>query len=100
MNKMLTAMINVNSASTNIITETIESLLASINARDAYTHQHSLNVAIYSWQIAKQLQFDEEESSNIYIGALLHDIGKIGTPDSVLLKTGKLNHEETEIRLI
>ena len=75
----------------------LNSILAianTIDAKDAYTSGHSLRVAKCSEEIAKQLGWSEEEVRNIYQIGLLHDIGKIGVPDSVLNKPTKLNDEE------
>ncbi|WP_103109461.1 HD-GYP domain-containing protein [Brevibacillus reuszeri] len=77
--------------------ETIQSFLLAIQARDAYTYRHSLNVGYYSWMIAKHMGLDESHSTAIYIGGLLHDIGKLGIPDSILLKEGVLTADEYSI---
>ncbi|MGG4495627.1 HD-GYP domain-containing protein [Brevibacillus reuszeri] len=74
--------------------ETIQSFLLAIQARDAYTHRHSVNVGYYSWMIAKHMGLEESHSTAIYIGGLLHDIGKLGIPDSILLKEGVLTADE------
>ncbi|ELK40842.1 HD-GYP domain (HD superfamily hydrolase) [Brevibacillus agri BAB-2500] len=95
--KLLTTMLHSNRAATNHMVETIHSLVSCVNARDPYTYQHSVNVGFYAWVIANQLQLDEEECANVYIGALLHDIGIIGTPDSILRKNGSLTPEELAI---
>ncbi|GED34481.1 HD-GYP domain-containing protein [Brevibacillus centrosporus] len=97
MRKLLTTMLHRSSSSTNLMVETIHSLVSSVNARDSYTYQHSINVGYYAWKIAKQFRLDEEECISIYIGGLLHDIGKIGTPDAILMKDGKLTKEEFDI---
>lgn len=65
-----------------------------IDAKDEYTKGHSYRVAEYSSALARELGYDEEHISNVkYIG-LLHDIGKIGIPDSILNKPGKLSDSE------
>ncbi|MGG0937076.1 HD-GYP domain-containing protein [Brevibacillus centrosporus] len=97
MRKLLTTMLHCSSASTNLMVETIHSLVSSVNARDSYTYQHSINVGYYAWKIAKQFRLDEEECVNVYIGGILHDIGKIGTPDAIIMKDGKLSKEEFDI---
>ena len=74
--------------------ETIEAISSTIDAKDEYTKGHSLRVAEYSMIIAKELGMDEEEVSGIRYIALLHDIGKIGIPDNILNKHGKLTDEE------
>ena len=75
----------------------IKALVSAIDAKDPYTQGHSHRVSDYSVLISKELKLDEEQINDIRIGSLLHDIGKIGIPDSVLLKTDKLTAEEYEI---
>jgi putative nucleotidyltransferase with HDIG domain len=75
----------------------IRSLIAAIDAKDPYTQGHSQGVSDYSVLIARELGFDEMSVNDIRIGSLLHDIGKIGIPDSILMKTSTLNIEETEL---
>ena len=74
--------------------ETIEAISSTIDAKDEYTKGHSLRVAEYSMVIARELGMDEEKIAGIRYIALLHDIGKIGVPDSILNKKGRLNEEE------
>lgn len=77
--------------------QTITTIANIIDAKDEYTKGHSQRVADYSAAIAKELGYDEEYVNNVrYIG-LLHDIGKIGIPDSILNKPGKLTDEEFEL---
>ncbi|WP_242771891.1 HD-GYP domain-containing protein [Brevibacillus parabrevis] len=97
MQKLLKTMLYCHQATTNLMIDTIHSLITSVNARDPYTYQHSLNVGFYAWKIANQFQLGEEECANMYIAGLLHDIGKIGTPDSILRKYGELTKEEWEL---
>lgn len=73
---------------------TIEALAASIDARDAYTHFHSTNVMNYSVKIAEAIGFSAERLERLSMACLLHDIGKIGIRDAVLLKPGRLSKEE------
>jgi diguanylate cyclase (GGDEF)-like protein/putative nucleotidyltransferase with HDIG domain len=73
---------------------TIKSLALAIDAKDAYTHQHILRVQHYSVAVAKELGLKGDELEGISTGALLHDIGKLGVPEYVLLKPGKLTEEE------
>ncbi|MCM3130638.1 MULTISPECIES: HD-GYP domain-containing protein [unclassified Paenibacillus] len=77
-----------------LITATIASLSKAVNARDPYTASHSENVKRYASAVAKKLQLDADQIYNIEIGALLHDIGKIGVPENVLMKAGKLTDAE------
>lgn len=82
----------------NRFLETISALSATIDAKDPYyTADHSKNVRGYVKQIAKQLQLSKEEKENIELSAVLHDIGKIGTPNELLWKPGKLDNEEFAI---
>lgn len=72
-------------------------LAAALDARDKYTAGHSMRVAEYSIMIGKLSGMNEEQADLLYKSALLHDIGKIGIPDEVLLKDGKLTDEEFAI---
>lgn len=80
-----------------IINESIETFTGFIDAKDPYTNGHSKRVAIYTRRIAKEMGYDGEDLEHIYYIALLHDCGKIGVPDSILGKPGKLTDEEFEI---
>lgn len=86
--------------SKQIQTMTFQSILTianTIDAKDKYTNGHSQRVSEYSYKLAGKLGLSEEEASHIRNIALLHDIGKIGVPDSILNKPGKLTDEEYEI---
>lgn len=72
----------------------IHSLVEIIEDRDTYTGGHSERVAIYSRDIAKEFGMTDDECEQIYKAGILHDIGKIVTPDSILLKPGKLTQQE------
>ncbi|MER2108880.1 MAG: HD domain-containing phosphohydrolase [Solibacillus sp.] len=72
----------------------IKTLVKSLDARDPYTAGHSERVAKYSVWIAERLGLDEAACDQLYKAALLHDIGKIGIPDHILLKHGRLTDEE------
>lgn len=74
--------------------EFIGSLANALDARDPYTAGHSRRVSDYSCAIASALSLNEDSIQEIRIGALLHDIGKIGIADSALQKPGKLSREE------
>ena len=74
----------------------INSLLDSINAKDNYTLQHSLNVSYYSSLIAKEFGFSKRDVIRIENIAKLHDIGKIGIKDAILNKVGPLSDIEYE----
>lgn len=81
----------------DIINQSLQTFARAIDAKDHYTNGHSLRVAEYSRELAKRMKLSEYECENIYYIALLHDIGKIGIPDSILNKTGKLTPEELDI---
>jgi len=72
----------------------LKSLAVALEERDAYTSGHSQRVAYYMRIIGKQMGLDEPTLDLMYTGGLLHDIGKIGIEDSILLKPGKLTDEE------
>ncbi|RME87383.1 MAG: response regulator [Planctomycetota bacterium] len=76
---------------------TIVSLNHALEAKDPYTRGHSERVAHYSLMIAQQLGLSQEDCEKIEAGAKLHDIGKIGVPDRVLLKNGRLTKDEFEM---
>ena len=74
--------------------DTVKALIMSLEARDEYTKGHSDRVTEYSVGIARKLQLEEEMIKTIKDAAILHDIGKIGVRDDVLLKPGRLTPEE------
>ena len=74
--------------------ETVLCLAKTIDAKDKYTNGHSERVAQYSREIAKRAGLSENEQKDIYMMGLLHDIGKIGVPDTVINKPGRLTDEE------
>ncbi len=74
--------------------ELIESLTKAVDAKDSYTAGHSTRVSLYSRVIGKSLGLSKKELTRLKVAALFHDIGKIGIPDSVLLKEGRLTDEE------
>ncbi len=77
--------------------EIISTIASMIEAKDSYTKGHSVRVAEYSALIAKALGWKEEDVQNLKYIALLHDIGKVGIPDNVLNKPGKLTDTEFNI---
>ncbi len=77
--------------------QTATALVNAIDAKDKYTHGHSSRVADYSRKIAELVGKDEDYCDEIYYAALLHDVGKIGIPESIINKTGRLTDEEYEI---
>ena len=77
--------------------EVVTSLASAIDAKDEYTKGHSSSVSRYSEALARALNLPEKDVERIKLGALLHDIGKIGIPEHVLKKPSKLTDEEWEI---
>lgn len=74
----------------------VSSLAGAIDAKDTYTNGHSSRVAEYSKEIARRFGYSQKNQNEIYILGLLHDVGKIGVPDSVINKPGRLTDEEFE----
>jgi len=74
--------------------ETIETLRFTVEAKDTYTRGHSDRVSEYSVLLGKHLGLSEDDIHLLRVGGLFHDIGKIGVPDSILLKTSKLTDDE------
>lgn len=74
--------------------ESIETLRNTVEVKDIYTKGHSDRVSAYSLLIGEKLNLTQEEMKTLKIGALFHDIGKIGIPDGILLKTDKLTEDE------
>ena len=72
----------------------VQTLAKTIDAKDYYTNGHSERVAEYSREIARRYGYDEDRQEEIYMMGLLHDVGKIGIPDDVINKPGKLTDEE------
>ncbi|MCR4787699.1 MAG: HD-GYP domain-containing protein [Lachnospiraceae bacterium] len=77
--------------------QTAVALVNAIDAKDKYTHGHSSRVAEYSKRIAEHSGMSPEECNEIYYVALLHDVGKIGIPEHIINKEGKLSDEEYEV---
>ena len=80
-----------------LFTQTATALVNAIDAKDKYTHGHSARVADYSRKIAKEAGMSERECEDVYYTALLHDVGKIGIPENIINKEGKLTDEEYAI---
>jgi len=81
----------------DLLLGSIRALIASTEARDPYTHGHSVRVASMCLAIAREMNLDEEIISTIELAALLHDTGKLGLPDTILRKNGALTNEEFEL---
>lgn len=81
-------------AQEHLLTGTVRAVINAIDAKDPYTCGHSDRVASYAKSIAARMGATAEECERIYMAGLLHDVGKIGIPDSILGKPGKLTPEE------
>ena len=77
--------------------KTIKLIASALDAKDPYTHGHSLRVTMYSLILAKNLNLDDTTLEEIETAGLLHDIGKIGIPQKILCKPDKLTDEEYEL---
>jgi putative nucleotidyltransferase with HDIG domain len=73
---------------------TVRALVAALDAREHDTEEHSLRVRAYTVRLAQELGVPPARQRTFALGALLHDIGKIGVPDAVLLKPGRLGDDE------
>ncbi|MFC7371641.1 diguanylate cyclase [Fictibacillus iocasae] len=76
---------------------TIVSLARAVEVKDSYTHSHSEMVSRYASAIASTMGLPDEEVKKVAVAGLLHDVGKVGIPDSILNKEGKLTEEEYAI---
>jgi len=74
--------------------ETVRGLIATLEARDEYTQNHSLRVAGWATLLARYMGVSESDIETLERAALLHDIGKLGLPDEILLKPGQLTADE------
>ena len=73
---------------------TLDAMVTAVDNKDRYTRRHSEDVLTYSLQIAQELGLDEAIQHTVVVAALLHDVGKIGVPDSILRKPGQLTEAE------
>ncbi len=76
---------------------TIQALAAAVDAKDPYTRGHSQSVAHYATALARHLNLPQSEQDLIQMAATLHDVGKIGVPDAILKKPGRLTDEERTV---
>jgi len=77
--------------------QSIWGLVQALEAKDAYAKRHSENVTYYAVAIAESMRIDAQEVETIRRAAMIHDIGKIGVPDTILAKPGKLTPRERSI---
>ena len=82
--------------SRTLFEQTAKALVTAIDAKDVYSHGHSMRVAEYSRRLAGMMGKNEEECEQIYYAGLLHDVGKIGIADSIISKKDNLTPEEYE----
>jgi len=75
----------------------VRALVSSVDAKDPYTCGHSERVAITCRELATELGLPDDQVEQAYLAGLLHDIGKIGTPETILCKEGYLQPEEREV---
>jgi len=80
----------------NLFLGTVRSLASAVDAKDPYTLGHSQRVTQYALAVAQELELSASECEDLQLAALLHDVGKIGLPDEILLKAGKLTSDEWE----
>jgi diguanylate cyclase (GGDEF)-like protein/putative nucleotidyltransferase with HDIG domain len=78
------------------VLDTVTSLAFAIDAKDHYTQGHSQKVSAYAALVAEALGMSEAEVEEVRLGAVLHDIGKVGIPENILNKSGPLNPDEWE----
>jgi len=78
----------------NAYRSTLKALTAALETRDSETHGHSERVVTYSLRLGREYGLDQRQMKALEFGSLLHDIGKIGVPDSILRKPAKLTDEE------
>lgn len=78
----------------DLLAASVRALTSAIDAKDPYTHGHSERVARVAVCIAEELGLDKEQQETLYLGGLLHDIGKIGVDDKILKKDGPLTPDE------
>ncbi|WP_449240319.1 HD domain-containing phosphohydrolase [Desulfoscipio gibsoniae] len=90
-------LVQTNAQLNNQHMETIRAFANAIAARDSYTRWHSEKVAEYAQQICFSLGVDEEMANMAYLAGLLHDVGKIGVPEAILTKPGRLTDFEFNI---
>lgn len=97
---LLYIMIQLNEKNAQIVQlgiHAVEAIATAIDAKDSYTKGHSDRVANYAKEIAKRYGYSEKQQDEIYMMGLLHDVGKIGIPDAVINKPGKLSAEEANV---
>jgi putative nucleotidyltransferase with HDIG domain len=77
--------------------DTVTALVAAVEARDPYTERHSVHVSTSAGRLAERLNLSKRETEVIKTAAVLHDVGKIGIPDAILAKPGRLTADEYRV---
>jgi len=77
--------------------ETLDALITAVDNKDRYTRKHSEEVTEYALWIAEEMGLSEDSMRQLRVAGLLHDVGKIGVPDEILRKPGRLSAEEFEV---
>jgi diguanylate cyclase (GGDEF)-like protein/putative nucleotidyltransferase with HDIG domain len=77
--------------------DVLHGLVIAVDTKDRYTRRHSEDVARYASFIARHVGMDEEFQSTVRLAGLLHDVGKIGIPDAILRKPGRLTEDEADV---
>ena len=79
-----------------VFLETLEAFALAVEAKDPYTHGHSRRVSILAERLSRAMSLSEKDQETVRIAGILHDIGKIGTPEPTLAKPGRLSADEYE----
>ncbi len=96
-NQMVNSLSSNRAALERTMNGTIQTLAAAIDARDPYTHGHSVRVADYAMALGTSMGLQTSDLDLLRRACLVHDIGKIGVPDRILLKAGPLTQEEVAL---
>ena len=75
----------------------LDAMITSVDNKDSYTRRHSEDVTEYALWLAEEMGLSEETQRTVRVGGLLHDVGKIGVPDEILRKPGRLTPDEYEV---
>ncbi|MFZ4712504.1 MAG: HD-GYP domain-containing protein [Bacteriovoracaceae bacterium] len=94
---LVTVIEEMKSKKKKMVELTVKAILNALDQKDHYTFGHSMRVAYFSIVIGEQLGLDSDAMYDLELSALFHDIGKIGIPDSILNKPGRLEEEEFNI---
>ncbi len=84
-------------AKKEVFLQTIEAMAFAVEAKDLFTHGHSRRVSLLATELGRKLEMTELEIERVRISAVLHDVGKLGIPEQLLRKEGRLTPEEEEI---